>query len=137
MSFYRIYLLIAFLFIIPTGIFADNHDIQEEEPLPLNDPFAGDDAAQSKVFTDDQTGEGETEIRSLSKYKLVGVFLNNRNQFATLVNDAGEFLTLELFEELTKGLQLVELNIKEAIFQQSENSFISINFKNQIRVKNE
>ena len=122
---------------MPTGTFADNHDIQEEEPLPLNDPFAGDDAAQAKVFTDEQGNETETEVRSLSKYKLVGVFVSNRNQFATLVDGSGEFLTLELFEELSKGLKLVELNIKEAIFQKDENSFISINFKNQIRMKNE
>ena len=122
---------------MPTGTFADNHDIQEEEPLPLNDPFAGDDAAQAKVFTDEQGNETETEVRSLSKYKLVGVFVSNRNQFATLVDGSGEFLTLELFEELSKGLKLVELNIKEAIFQNGENSFISINFKNQIRMKNE
>ena len=73
----------------------------------------------------------------LSKYKLVGVFVSNRNQFATLVDGSGEFLTLELFEELSKGLKLVELNIKEAIFQKDENSFISINFKNQIRMNNE
>ena len=122
---------------MPTGIFADNHHTQEEEPLPLNDPFAGDDAAQAKVFTDEQGNETETEVRSLSKYKLVGVFVSNRNQFATLVDGSGEFLTLELFEELSKGLKLVELNIKEAIFQKDENSFISINFKNQIRMKNE
>ena len=122
---------------MPTGTFADNHDIQEEEPLPLNDPFAGDDAAQAKVFTDEQGNETETEVRSLSKYKLVGVFVSNRNQFATLVDGSGEFITLELFEELSKGLKLVELNIKEAIFQKDENSFISINFKNQIRMKNE
>ena len=122
---------------MPTGTFADNHDIQEEEPLPLNDPFAGDDAAQAKVFTDEQGNETETEVRSLSKYKLVGVFVSNRNQFATLVDGSGEFITLELFEELSKGLKLVELNIKEAIFQKGENSFMSINFKNQIRMKNE
>ena len=36
-----------------------------------------------------------------------------------------------------KILKLVELNIKEAIFQKGENSFMSINFKNQIRMKNE
>ena len=122
---------------MPTGTFADNHDIQEEEPLPLNDTFAGDDAAKAKVFTDEQGNETETEVRSLSKYKLVGVFVSNRNQFATLVDGSGEFITLELFEELSKGLKLVELNIKEAIFQKDENSFISINFKNQIRMKNE
>ena len=83
---------------MPTGTFADNHDIQEEEHLPLNDPFAGDDAAQAKVFTDEQGNETETEVRSLSKYKLVGVFVSNRNQFATLVDGSGEFITLELFE---------------------------------------
>ena len=120
------------------SVFADNHDttktLDGEEPLPLNDPFAGDDASASTIISDSSV---EAETRNLSKFKLVGVFISKRDQFATLVNDAGEFISLELFEELTEGLLLVELDIREAIFQKNDNSYISINFKNQIREKNE
>ena len=120
------------------SVFADNHDITKtldgEEPLPLNDPFAGDEASASTIISDSSV---EAETRTLSKFKLVGVFISKRDQFATLVNDAGEFISLELFEELTEGLLLVELDIREAIFQKNDNSYISINFKNQIREKNE
>ena len=119
------------------SVFADNHDttktLDGEEPLPLNDPFAGDDAGASTIISD----SSEAETRTLSKFKLVGVFMSKREQFATLVDDTGEFISLELFEELTEGLMLVELDIKEAIFQKNDNSYISINFNNQIREKNE
>ena len=119
------------------SVFADNHDttktLDGEEPLPLNDPFAGDDAGASTIISD----SSEAETRNLSKFKLVGVFMSKRDQFATLVDDTGEFISLELFEELTEGLMLVELDIKEAIFQKNDNSYISINFNNQIREKNE
>jgi len=119
------------------SVFADNHDttktLDGEEPLPLNDPFAGDDASASTIISD----SSEVETRNLSKFKLVGVFMSKRDQFATLVDDTGEFISLELFEELTEGLMLVELDIKEAIFQKNDNSYISINFNNQIREKNE
>ena len=43
----------------------------------------------------------------------------------------------EIEEELSNGLKLVDVNIKEAIFQKGENSFVSLNFKNQIRERDE
>jgi len=137
MSFYRIFFLIGVLFFVVTSVFADNHNTTEteEEPLPLNDPFAGDDAAASTIFSEESEEEAISEIRSLSKFKLSGIFVTKRIKFATLVNDTGEYISLELFEELTDGLELVELNIKEAVFQKNDNTLISINFKNQIREK--
>ena len=57
--------------------------------------------------------------------------------FATFVNESGEFITLELHEELSAGLKLVEINIKEAVFQKADNGYISLNFKNQIRERDE
>ena len=138
MNFCKIFVLGAVLLFMSKSVFADNHDttktLDGEEPLPLNDPFAGDDASASTIISDSSV---EEETRNLSKFKLVGVFISKRDQFATLVNDAGEFISLELFEELTEGLLLVELDIKEAIFQKNDNSYISINFNNQIREKNE
>ena len=137
MNFCKIFFLGAVLLFMSKSVFADNHDttktLDGEEPLPLNDPFAGDDASASTIISD----SSEVETRNLSKFKLVGVFMSKRDQFATLVDDTGEFISLELFEELTEGLMLVELDIKEAIFQKNDNSYISINFNNQIREKNE
>ena len=138
MNFCKIFFLGTVLLFMSKSVFADNHDttktLDGEEPLPLNDPFAGDDASASTIISDSSV---EAETRNLSKFKLVGVFISKRDHFATLVNDTGEFISLELFEELTEGLMLVELDIKEAIFQKNDNSYISINFNNQIREKNE
>ena len=120
-------------------VFAENHEekniaIDGEEPLPLNDPFAGDDATASKIISETST---EGEAVNLRRYKLVGAFSGTLNEYATFVNESGEFITLELHEELSAGLKLVEINIKEAVFQKADNGYISLNFKNQIRERDE
>ena len=109
-------------------------DGNDEEPLPINDPFAGDDGTASTIVSDVSS---EKELVNLSKYKLVGVFNGTIKSFATFVDEGGEFVTLEIQEELSNGLKLVDVNIKEAIFQKGENSFVSLNFKNQIRERDE
>ena len=108
--------------------------IDGEEPLPLNDPFAGDDATASKIISETST---EGEAVNLRRYKLVGAFSGTLSEFATFVDESGEFITLELQEELSVGLKLVEINIKEAVFQKADNGYISLNFKNQIRERDE
>ena len=108
--------------------------IDGEEPLPLNDPFAGDDASVSTFVSETST---ESEAVNLSRYKLVAAFSGTLNEYATFVNETGEFITLELQEELSEGLILVEINIKEAVFQKADNGYISLNFKNQIRERDE
>ena len=108
--------------------------IDGEEPLPLNDPFAGDDATASKIVSE-TTIEGEAV--NLRRYKLVGAFSGTLSEFATFVDESGEFITLELQEELSIGLKLVEINIKEAVFQKTDKGYISLNFKNQIRERDE
>ena len=67
----------------------------DEEPLPLNDPFAGDDGTASKIVSDVTV---EKELVNLSKYKLVGVFNGAIKSFATFVDEGGEFITLEIEE---------------------------------------
>ena len=139
MNFCKIFFLGAVLLFMSKSVFADNHDttktLDGEEPLPLNDPFAGDDASASTIISDSSV---EAETRNLSKFKLVGVFMSKSEQFATLVDDTGEFISLELFEELTEGLRLVDVNIRQAVFEKSEdNKFLIINFKNQIREADE
>ena len=108
--------------------------IDGEEPLPLNDPFAGDDASVSTFVSETST---ESEAVNLSRYKLVAAFSGDLNEYATFVNETGEFITLELQEELFEDLILVEINIKEAVFQKADNGYISLNFKNQIRERDE
>jgi len=38
-----------------------------------------------------------------------------------------------MHEELSEGVKLVELRKHEAIFQKNESSYLTINFKNQIK----
>ena len=137
------------MFFSAQTVFAENHEeknivdeantaseiaIDGEEPLPLNDPFAGDDATASKIISETSI---EGEAVNLRRYKLVGAFSGTISEFATFVDESGEFITLELQEELSIGLKLVEINIKEAVFQKADNGYISLNFKNQIRERDE
>ena len=107
----------------------------EEEPLPLNDPFAGDASTASAIVTEATPTSSAVKLRS---YKLVGSFSAKDNSFITLVDDNGEFMTLELFEEVLSGVKLVDVNIKQAVFEKDgDNKYIIMNFKNQIKEANE
>ena len=139
MNFIKILILGIILLFSAQTVFAENHEekniaIDGEEPLPLNDPFAGDDATASKIISETSI---EGEAVNLRRYKLVGAFSGTLNEYATFVDESGEFITLELQEELSVGLKLVEINIKEAVFQKADNGYISLNFKNQIRERDE
>ena len=121
---------------------ADTHDTNasaetsEEEALPLNDPFAGDESLSSG--TNIITGsEEEREAMSLYKFKLVGIIEGEYEAYVTLVDASGETLSLSLHEELSAGVKLIDLRINEAIFEKDDNTYISINFKNQIKEMNE
>ena len=107
----------------------------EEEPLPLNDPFAGDASIVSEVVTTTTPTSSAVKLRS---YKLVGSFSAKDNSFITLVDDGGEFMTVELFEEVLSGVKLVDVSIKRAVFEKADdNQYIIMNFKNQIKEANE
>ena len=121
---------------------ADTHDTNasaetsEEEALPLNDPFAGDESLSSG--TNIITGsEEEREAMSLYKFKLVGIIEGEYEAYVTLVDASGEILSLTLHEELSEGVKLIDLRINEAIFEKDDNTYISINFNNQIKEMNE
>ncbi len=107
-----------------------------EEPLPLNDPFVGDSSisgrTEVKLLENDQTSSESKSGESLYNYKLVGVVASEADSFATLINAGGDTLTLKLFEELSPGVKLVALNNNEAVFERDEDSYLVINFKNQI-----
>ena len=131
-------------------LYADNHDtttenaettseieteIETEEDVPLNDPFAGN-AASSEILTDDTANEpGSGSI--LYDYKLVGIISGSLQSYISLVDAGGDVLTLTMFDELSDGLRLVDMNRKEAVFQKSDGKYLIINFKNQIVEKDD
>ena len=107
-----------------------------EEPLPLNDPFAGDESLSGGTAV--VTGsEEEREAMSLYRFKLVGIIGGLHEKYVSLVNAAGEVMTLGLHEELSAGIKFVDLRNREAIFEKDDNTYLIINFKNQIKEVNE
>ena len=131
-------------------LYADNHDtttenaettseieteIETEEDVPLNDPFAGN-AASNEILTDNTANEpGSRSI--LYDYKLVGVISGSLQSYISLVDAGGDVLTLTMFDELSDGLRLVDMNRKEAVFQKSDGKYLIINFNNQIVEKDD
>ena len=103
-----------------------------EEPLPLNDPFVGDSSLTGGALIEADPEEAKNEM-SLYKFKLVGVMTSEKNGgFVSLVNASGDIITVSLFEELSPGVKLVAINNKEAVFEKNNESLMVINFKNQI-----
>ena len=104
-----------------------------EEPLPLNDPFVGDSSLTGGALIEADPEETKNEM-SLYKFKLVGVMTSEKNGgFVSLVNASGDIITVSLFEELSPGVKLVAINNKEAVFEKNSESLMVINFKNQIK----
>ena len=110
-----------------------------EEPLPLNDPFVGDSSFSGGVkVISDGTSSAEQKRIDLFNYKLVGIIRSNEASFITLINQDGENVTLEMYEELNEGVKLVDMNQKEAIFLVEESdSYLIMNFKNEIKETSE
>ena len=107
-----------------------------EEPLPLNDPFAGDESLSGGTAVVTGSAE-EREAMSLYRFKLVGIIGGLHEKYVSLVNAAGEVMTLGLHEELSEGIKFVDLRNREAIFEKDDNTYLIINFKNQIKEVNE
>ena len=110
-----------------------NSEIGGEEPLPLNDPFAGDSSLGSTAMI---SGGDKTEERSemsLYNFKLVGIIEGSYEVYTSLVNASGEIVTLQLHEELSEGVKLVDVRLNEAIFEKEDGTYMIINFKNQIK----
>ena len=127
-------------------LYADNHDtttenaettseIETEEDVPLNDPFAGNAASSDTLILDTADEPGSRSI--LYDYKLVGVISGSLQSYISLVDAGGDVLTLTMFDELSDGLRLVDMNRKEAVFQKSDGKYLIINFNNQIVEKDD
>ena len=115
-----------------------NSEIDGEEPLPLNDPFAGDSSLASGTAM--ISGGNQTEERSemsLYNFKLVGIIEGSYEVYTSLVNSSGEVVTLQLHEELSKGVKLIDVRVNEAVFEKEDGTYMTINFKNQIKETDE
>ena len=112
-------------------------EIGKEEPLPLNDPFVGAVSythLRAVVITNSSE---EREEMSLFNFKLVGIMNGEYESYVSLINATGEIVTLQMNEELSPGIRLVDLRPEKAIFEKGDNSFLVINFKNQIKETSE
>ena len=140
MNFYRNIFFIYFLLVLmSSGTVSAADDAEqllktEEEELPLNNPFDG--TIGSNVTSQSASVATGAELEnpmSLYNFKLVGVIAGKKNSYASLVSQDGRNIILQLDEELYDGFKLVDLRLNEAVFKKADNTFISINFKNQIR----
>ena len=107
-------------------------EINDEEPLPLNDPFVGDSSLSGgNTIIANNSEEAQNEM-SLYKFKLVGIMTSEDDGFVSLINSSGDVITLSLFEELSPGVKFIGVTNDEAVFEKNGNSFLVINFNNQI-----
>ena len=149
MNFFKILIILVFGFFTFSISYADNHgevvekvkevikDLEnnvDDEEVPLNDPFAGNEASSS-VNMNIPEDEAQDEM-SLYNFKLAGLISGKDHSYISLVNSSGEFINLTLGQFLGK-IKLVDLRITEAIFEKNDKSYIIIDFNNQIREVNE
>ena len=141
MNFFKIILIFIFL-MFSSIVYAENHDldqvaqeIEEDEEVPLNDPFAGNEGTTGSLDAT-VTPEEQEDVMSLANFKLAGLISGKDNSYITLVNSSGEIITLTIGQYLGK-VKLVDLRLTEAIFEKDDKTFIMIDFNNIIREADE
>ena len=141
MNFFKIILTFLFL-MFSSMVYADNHDLdqvaqelQEDEEVPLNDPFAGNEGTTGSLDAT-VTPEEQEDVMSLVNFKLSGLISGKDNSYITLVNSSGEIITLTLGQYLGK-IKLIDLRLTEAIFEKEDKKFVIIDFNNVIREADE
>ena len=156
MNFFKILIILFFSFFTFTNIYADDNggvvkkasevveDLEnktkktleniDDEEVPLNDPFAGNEASSSANMNIPD-GEEEDEM-SLYNFKLAGLISGKDHSYISLVNSSGEFVNLTIGQFLGK-IKLIDLRITEAIFEKEDKAYLIIDFNNQIRETNE
>ena len=109
-------------------------EVGGEEPLPLNDPFVGDASlgGATSMAVGATAGEERSEM-SLYNIKLVAIITGEYESFVSLINATGEIVTLQMNEELSPGVKLIGLNPGRAVFEKGPDSYLVINFKNQVK----
>ena len=161
MNFFKVITLIFISLLLASNVFGDNHDTTEkgilekakeinqkvkldqadkakatpEEPLPLNDPFAGDESlGQGGASVSLVSGSSEdVKKASLYNFKLIGIMTGEYESYVSLINSSGEIITLQMNEELSPGIKLIALQPQKAVFEKGIDSYLHINFKNQIK----
>ena len=108
----------------------DNTATVNEEPLPLNDPFAGNEGTSS-MSGNIPAEEQENEL-SLYNFKLAGLISGKDHSYISVVSSAGEAITLTLGQYLGKN-QFIDLRLTEAIFKKEDGKYLILDFNNQIR----
>ena len=112
-------------------------EVGNVEPLPLNDPFVGDASlggTNTVVITSD---DEEDSGMSLYNFKLVAIMTGEYESYVSLINSSGEIVTLQMNEELSKDIKLISLAPHQAVFEKGTDSYLVINFKNQIKETSE
>ena len=147
MNFFKIIIFLIFA-TFSTLVIADNHgqdqgtsdqlneisnEMQDDEEVPLNDPFAGNEGQNRNSNIPEEEQEDEM---SLYNFKLAGLISGKDHSYISLVNAGGEVVTLTLGQYLGK-IQFVDLRLSEAIFKKEDDTFIMLDFNNQIREANE
>ena len=143
MNFFKILLVIIFVIFANISL-ADKHDQKEqileqvkeitkefsdEDEVPLNDPFAGNEGTNSMASLPD--GEQEDEM-SLYNFKLAGLISGKDHSYISVVSSAGEAITLTIGQYLGKN-QFIDLRLTEAIFKKEDGKYLILDFNNQIR----
>ncbi len=146
MNFFRILLVIMMM--VANISLADNHvkneelleqvkeitqGLADEDEVPLNDPFAGNEGTNSLASIPD--GEQEDEM-SLYNFKLAGLISGKDHSYISVVSSAGEAITLTLGQFLGKN-KFIDLRLTEAIFKKEDGKYLIIDFNNQIREADE
>ena len=143
MNFFKIFFITLLLTIVGVS-YADNHDqkkevlegvkeiakqLEDDEEVPLNDPFAGNEgtSSMSSIPEDEQDNE-----MSLYNFKLVGLISGKDHSYISLVNSGGEVMTMTLGQFLGEN-KLVDLRLTEAIFKKEDGKYMIIDFNNQVR----
>ena len=146
MNFFKIIFLVIFATFSFVAI-ADNHDLTEtsadqtvsssemldEEEVPLNDPFAGNEGQNRNSNIPEEEQEDEM---ILYNFKLAGLISGKNYSYISLVNPGGEVITITIGQFLGK-IKFVDLRLTEAIFQKEDESYLILDFNNQIREANE
>jgi len=107
---------------------------EEEEDVPLNDPFAGNEGTSSANANIPE--EEQQDQFSLYNFKLTGLISGNDHSYISLVDASGENIILTLGQNLGK-IKLIDLRLTEAIFQKEDKSYLIIDFNNIVRQADE
>ena len=157
-------LLILFFILIKSLVLADNHSAtttqeivdqakeitkqlegesggnqqlaeEEEEDVPLNDPFAGNEGSNSASKANLSEEEQQDEF-SLYNYKLSGLISGINHSYITLTDGSGDVITLTLGQNSGNN-KLIDLRLTEAIFIKEDKSYLIIDFNNIVREASE